>query len=143
MIVRPTTPLQQAHTGNLRIFQINLNKSEKAHLKLINNRLSSKYEIILIQEPHCIKKFNNIRTPPNFRPVYPSHRTQSQDTICSAIWVNRSIDTSKWTNTNDITTIQMKSTLGTISIFNIYNDCAHSLKEHSLHTTSITTDTTS
>ena len=28
----------------------------------------------------------------------------------------------------------MKSTLGTISIFNIYNDCAHSLNEHSLHT---------
>ena len=139
MTERPNATWQQAHMGNLHIFWINLNKSKKAHLELMNDRLSSKYKIILIQEPHTITFNNNIRTPPNFRLVFPSHRTQSQDTIHSVIWVNRSIDTSKWIsldipNTNDITAIQLKNTTGVISIFNIYNDCNHSLNKHLLHT---------
>ena len=56
----------------LRILQINLNKSEKAHLEIINERLSGEYDIILIQEPHTTT-FNAVRTPTNFRPV--SRRT--------------------------------------------------------------------
>ena len=78
MPTRPSETNQRFYTGNIRILQINLNKSVKAHLKLLNTRLSKKYEIVLIQEPH-VTKFNKIRTPTNFRPVFPSHRTQSQD----------------------------------------------------------------
>ena len=134
----PIVTNQRAHTGNIRILQINLNKSEKAHLELINSNLSDKYEIILIQEPHVISKFNGVRSPSNFRPVFPSFRTQSPDTIRSVIWVNRKIDTSNWIaldipNTNDITAIQLKNAIGVISIFNIYNDCSHSRNENILN----------
>ena len=122
--------------NSIRIFQINLNKSEKAHLDIINERVSQKYDVMLIQEPYTTT-FNAIRTPTNFRPVFPSHRLQSQDQIRSVIWVNKRIDTNDWTSldipgTNDITAIQMKGPYGVFSIFNIYNDCTHSRNEVAL-----------
>ena len=122
--------------NRIRILQINLNKSEKAHLDIINERVSRDYDIILIQEPYTTI-FNGIRTPTNFRPVFPTHRFQSQEQICSVIWVNKKLDTNKWTalevpGTNDITAIQLKGLYGTISIFNIYNDCTHSRNESTL-----------
>ena len=134
---QPIDHQQQNTTVNLRILQLNLNKSEKAHLELMNNSLSLEYEIILIQEPH-VNIFNNIRTPPNFRPVYPINRLQDQDNIRSVIWINKNINTSNWIsldvpNTNDITAVQLKNEIGTISIFNIYNDCTHSQNEHHLN----------
>ena len=103
----------------------------------MNDRLSTLYELILIQELHT-NTFNNIRTPTNFRAVYPSHRLQSDDPIRSVIWVNNSIDTSNWIaldipNTNDISAIQLTNNPNTISIFNIYNNCLHSHNEHSLN----------
>ena len=45
-------PSQHITSHKLCILQINPNKSEKAHLELINARLSKKYNILLIQEPH-------------------------------------------------------------------------------------------
>ena len=132
-----TTSHQHTSTGNICIFQLNLNKYVHTHLELMNNRLSTLYKLILIQEPHT-NTFNNIRTPTNFRAVYPSHRLQSDDPIRSVIWVNNSIDTSNWIaldipNTNNISAIQLTNNTGTISIFNIYNDCLHSHNEHSLN----------
>jgi hypothetical protein len=61
----------------IRILQINLNKSRKAHLDLVNEDLSKDYDIILIQEPH-ITQFNAIWTPTNFRKVIPPKRDQTQ-----------------------------------------------------------------
>ena len=43
---------QIENTNNICIFQINLNKSEKAHLDIINGRTSKHYDIMLIQEPY-------------------------------------------------------------------------------------------
>jgi endonuclease/exonuclease/phosphatase family metal-dependent hydrolase len=47
------------------------------------------------------------------------------------------LDTNDWAaldipGTNDITGIQLKSPFGSISIFNIYNDCTHSRNEAKL-----------
>ena len=135
---RPIGQHQQVEddNGKLRLFQINLNKSEKAHLELINDTVSQKYDIMLIQEPYTTT-FNAIRTPTNFRPVFPAHRIANQEQIRSVIWVNKEIDTNKWTvldlpGTNDITAIQLKGQRGIISIFNIYNDCTHSRNETAL-----------
>src|ERR1700679_1297583 len=120
----------------LRILQINLNKSEKAHLDIINKRVSQNYDIILIQEPHTTI-FNAIRTPTNFRPVFPSHRLSSQDQIHSVMWVSRRLNTNSWESLDipgmsDITGIQINGSYGTLSIFNIYNDCTHSRNEAKL-----------
>ena len=119
--------------GQLRILQINLNKSEKAHLDIINERVSNSYDIILIQEPYTTV-FNAVRTPANFRPVFPSHRFQSEDQFCSVIWVNKKLDTKDWLildvpGTNDITAIQLEGPYGKISLF---NDCTHSRNEAAL-----------
>ena len=64
----------------IRILQINLNKSEKAHLDILNDKVSQNYDIMLIQEPYTTT-FNAIRTPSNFRPVFPTHIFQSKDQI--------------------------------------------------------------
>jgi ribonuclease HI/endonuclease/exonuclease/phosphatase family metal-dependent hydrolase len=122
--------------NKLRILQINLNKSEKAHLDILNEAVSQKYDIMLIQEPFTTV-FNAIRTPANFRPVFPAHRIGNQDQVRSVIWVNKELDTKDWTelavpDTNDVTAIQLGGPYGTISIFNIYNDCTHSRTEAAL-----------
>ena len=71
---------QNDDANSLCLFQINLNKSEKAHLDIINEKVSENYNIILIQEPYTTQ-FNAIRMPTNFRLVFPAHRFQSQDQI--------------------------------------------------------------
>src|ERR1700678_2291048 len=63
-------PQNRNNNETLRLLQINLNKSEKAHLDIINENLSRDYDLILIQEPYTTT-FNAIRTPTNFRPVFP------------------------------------------------------------------------
>ena len=137
MSEQPNEPSQLAYSGSLQIFQINLNKSQIAHLDLINYELSNKYELILVQEPH-ITSFNKFRTPPNFRPVFPISRDTKDDPIRSIIWVNRSLDTSMWTaldipDNNDISAIQINNTSRLFSIFNIYNDCTHSRNKTALN----------
>jgi ribonuclease HI len=120
-------------TNAIRILQLNLNKSEKAHLELINSDLGHKYDIILIQEPYTTT-FNAIRTPANFRPVFPHNRFVDDTQIRSVTWVNRELNTNKWEeldipDTNDVTAIRLKGSYGNITIFNIYNDCTHNRTE--------------
>ena len=122
--------------NRLRILQINLNKSEKAHLEIINEKVSKNYDVILIQEPYTTV-FNAIRTPTNFRPIFPIHRLQNQDPIWSVIWVNKRLSTDNWISldipgTNDVTAIQLEGPYGKVTIFNIYNDCTHFMTEATL-----------
>ena len=131
-----THKVQAGPLTKLHILQINLNKSEKSHLDTINGRLSEKYDIILIQEPH-VTKFNAIQTPPNFRPVFPRNRFQDNAQIRSVIWVSKHLETKHWKiidikDTNNITAIQLTGEYGKIIIFNIYNDCTHSRNEATL-----------
>ncbi|KAF8955965.1 hypothetical protein BDZ97DRAFT_1597181, partial [Flammula alnicola] len=107
-----------------------LNKSEKAHLDLLNGPLGTNWDIVLMQEPH-VTTFRTIRTPMKFRQVYPADRQKSETAVRSSIWVNEQIDTKSWKiinvpNTNDITAIQMNGPYGRLTIFNIYNSCTHS-----------------
>src|ERR1700678_538876 len=129
-------PLHRTNNEKICMLQINLNKSEKAHLDIINKRLCQDYDVILIQEPYTTT-FNAIRTPTNFRPVFPVHRFASQDQIRSVIWVSRKMDMNSWAavdipKTNDITGIQLKGAYGVLTIFNIYNNCTHSRNEAKL-----------
>jgi ribonuclease HI/endonuclease/exonuclease/phosphatase family metal-dependent hydrolase len=135
---RPEAPQEPIDDNEqrIRLLQINLNKSEKAHLDIINEEISKNFDIILIQEPFTTV-FNAIRTPANFRPVFPAHRFGNQDQVRSVVWVNKKLDTKHWTElaipgTNDITAIQLQGPYGTLSIFNIYNDCTHSRNEAAL-----------
>ena len=130
-------PIQPPASDHLRLLQINLNKSEAAQLELINDELSNNYDIILIQEPHTTT-FGNIRTPNQFRQVYPGGRHDPNTKVRSGIWVNRNIDTGCWKelpipNTGDITAIQLTGKYGRLSIFNIYNPCENNSAEAKLH----------
>jgi hypothetical protein len=122
----------------IRIIQINLNKSEKAHFDLINNKLTNDWDIVLAQEPHTTF-FQAIRSPPNFRPVFPTDRGRNTQ-VRSVIWVNTRLDTKYWKiidipDTNDITAIQLRGPYGQLTIFNIYNDCTHSNSEKIIRST--------
>ena len=115
----------------LRILQVNLNKSETAHLDMYNRALAKDFDIILIQEPHVIPKFLHIRAPTRFLGVYPTDRVKNpEDPVRSAIWVNSEIPTGTWKvlqvpGNNDLTAIQLKGEYGRLTIVNIYNDNTH------------------
>jgi hypothetical protein len=66
---------QEEQSIKLRILQENLNKSEQAHLDIINEKVSGNYNIILIQEPYATQ-FNAIQTLTNFSSIFPSNRFQ-------------------------------------------------------------------
>lgn len=105
-----------------------MNKSEAAHLDLLNRNLPKFWDIICLQEPHITKQ-GNIRTPHKFRQVYPeSRKDKDKGRVRSAIWVNENIDTNKWEilnipDNNDITAIRIKGEFGCVSVFNVYNPC--------------------
>lgn len=44
------------NTNHLQLIQISLNKSERAHFNIINKKVSTKYDIMLIQEPYTTSK---------------------------------------------------------------------------------------
>ena len=132
MSIHPAPNVDQEDQQSITILQINLNKSDKAHLDLVNEQLSQNYDIVLIQEPHTTR-FNMLRTPSNFRQVIPGPviRTQDHSKIRSVMWVNKRLDTKDWIildipESNDISAIQLRGPYGKLTIFNIYNDCTHS-----------------
>jgi hypothetical protein len=115
----------------LRIIQLNLNKSEKAHLDFINGALGNRWDVILIQEPY-LTHLGHIRAPNGFTSVFPLDRLSNQEAIVwSVIWVNSKLSTNSWkevsiSGNNDLTAIQIATGPGKLTIFNIYNDCNHS-----------------
>ena len=95
----------------LQILQINLNKSEKAHLDLINSALGKYWDVILIQEPY-LTFLGHIQTPNGFVGIYPTDRLRNQENIVrSVIWINSSLSTNSWKaisipGNNDLTVVQ-------------------------------------
>src|SRR5277367_625634 len=98
----------------LRMIQINLNKSEKAHLDFINGALGKTWDIILIQEPY-LTHLGHIRAPNGFTSVFPPDRLTNQEaTVRSVIWVSSGLSSNSWKavnipRNNDMTAIQIDS----------------------------------
>ncbi|PPR07079.1 hypothetical protein CVT24_010980, partial [Panaeolus cyanescens] len=121
----------------LRILQINLNKSRKAQLDLVNDpSLQTSWDIVLLQEPN-VNFYNHITTARGFRQVYPSSRTRGERVVRSGIWVNEKISTNTWRaleveESADITAIQLSGPLNSLTIFSIYNDCNNRDSERAL-----------
>ncbi|KAF8463981.1 hypothetical protein JB92DRAFT_3297381 [Gautieria morchelliformis] len=55
----------------LRIYQQNLNKTDKAHYDLINSPIHKDWDILLLQEPYCHDSFIPASSYLHF-PFYPS-----------------------------------------------------------------------
>ena len=88
------------------------------------------YDFILVQEPYIDFKATT-RTNAHYITVYPPrHWDKHNETPTrTVILVNRQIDTNAWTEIAvdwpDITAIELKTEIGKIRIFNIYNSCLH------------------
>lgn len=119
----------QSAPRRLRIWQQNLNKSNKAQFDLTNSTIHKRWDIILLQEPY-LDAYGNSKASRNWRVIYPTNRTN--DTVArSVILINAQIDTDEYTQltmegSRDITAVQFKGNYGRLSIFNIYNDIQHS-----------------
>src|SRR6266481_7165782 len=121
----------------LRIWQQNLNKSNKAHFDLINSPVHKDWDLLLLQELY-IECFRNIKATSKWHTVYPSSHL-SDDSICrSVMLINVALDTNSWSqvpfkDSNDVTVIQLHLPHGHLTIFNIYNNCKHSNTLASIH----------
>src|SRR6266481_1878718 len=113
----------------LRICQQNLNKSDKAQYDLINSPIHREWDILLLQELY-IDAYGNTKATSCWHTVYPSSHLSDSSTKCLVILVNANLDSNSWVqipfnNSNDITVVQICTTQGRVTIFNVYNDCTH------------------
>src|SRR6266481_9969488 len=120
----------ETSTKRLRIWQQNLNKSDKAHFDLINSPLHQDWDLLLLQEPY-IDTFGNTKANSKWHTLYPSSHLTDEATDRSIILVNAALDTNVWAQvpfvgSNDVTAIQIQLLQGQITVYNIYNNCRHS-----------------
>jgi hypothetical protein len=120
----------------LRIYQQNLNKSDKAQYDLINSPMHKDWDLMLLQEPY-VDALGNTRANHHWHVLYPTSHLTNESTKRSVILVNTMLDTNTWaqlplTGSNDITAIQVRHQQGKTTVFNIYNDCTHSDTIHHL-----------
>src|SRR6266481_1308585 len=114
----------------LRIWQQNLNKSDKAHYDLINSPVHKDWDLLLLKEPY-IDSFGNTKAMSRWHTIYPSMHLSNDAVTRSVILVNAALDTNAWAQislegSDDITIIQFCLPRGRLTIFNIYNNCLHS-----------------
>lgn len=121
----PNTPPPQ-----LRIIQLNVNKSNAAQTDFLINRLHpNDYDLVMIQEPYFDYKKDS-RVSSKWIVIYPLNHIDDPLRTRSIILVNANISTNSWTalpiDCPDITAIQITGEWGVCRIFNIYNDQKHS-----------------
>ena len=114
----------------LCIWQQNLNTSDKAHYDLINSPLHKSWDVLALQEPY-INSFSKTKANSQWHVIYPSPHLTNSAVNRSVILISASLDVNKWAQipvdgTNDISTIQLFTPRGHISIFNLYVNCNHS-----------------
>src|SRR6266481_10091192 len=114
----------------LRIWQQNLNKSDKAHFDLINSLAHKDWDLLLLQEPY-IDAFGNTKATSKWHTIYPSLQFTDSAVDRSVILVNTALDTNAWAQIpfkglGNITIIQFCLPRGCLTIFNIFNNCLHS-----------------
>src|SRR6266404_2348214 len=100
----------------LTIWQQNLNKSPSCQHGLISSGRLAKHniDIIALQEP-SINFLNKTIATRDWIPLYPS--------------THGDIQTDNWEQlkfpSGDVTALRIRETWGTLTLFNIYNDCEH------------------
>ena len=112
-----------------RIWQQNLNKTDKAQFDLINVPLHKDWDIILLQELY-IDNLGNMKATSRWHVIYPSSHLTDGSACRSVILVNMELDMNAWAQvplegSNDITLLQFWLLWGWLTIFNIYNNCVH------------------
>lgn len=114
---------------SLRIWQQNTHKSKLAQQYILNTASPNEWDIIAIQEP-WLDHFNNARGSSFWRVLYPSiHLQDEASRTRSILLINTNIATDAYSQLDipnaDITAVKFTNEIGSMSIFNIYNDCTH------------------
>ena len=115
----------------VNVWQQNLNKSDVAQQDLINSIDPNMYmyDIIAIQEPY-IDFLGNTQANQRWYPLLPTaHRNDPKKTRVVTL-INKRLLTSSWqqnkVDSQDIVLVTISTSVGRITILNIYNDGAHS-----------------
>jgi exonuclease III len=114
----------------LAIWQQNLNKSPLCQHGLISSRRLARHniDIIALQEL-SINFLNKTIGSWDWIPLYPTTYEKQPDKTRAVMLIRGDICTENWEQldfpSGDVTALQIKEEWGTITIFNIYNDCEH------------------
>src|SRR6266481_2357285 len=111
----------EAPPKRLRIWQQNLNKSDKAHFDLINSPVHRDWDLLLLREPY-IDTFGNTKANSKWHTLYLSSHLTDTASNRSVILVNAVLDMNVWAqvpleSTNDITVVQFLLPQGQITIY--------------------------
>ncbi len=129
----------------LAIWQQNLNKSPACqHGLLSSGRLVDRnIDIIALQEP-SINFLNKTIATRDWIPIYPSTHEKQPEKTRSVTLIRGELLTESWEQldfpSGDVTALRIREKWGTLSIFNIYNDCNHDdtltalMNYHKVHT---------
>ena len=120
---------EHAPTPNIKIWQQNTRRSLDAQLALLNS-LQNKFDIVCIQEPHF--DFQNLsRATRVWHSIYPTTPPRVAERPRALTLIHERISTNSWTqiqiNSPDIVAFKISNEDQDIDIYNIYNDCEHSL----------------
>jgi hypothetical protein len=114
----------------LAIWQQNCNKSPTCqHGLLSSGRLAQhNIDIIALQEP-SINFLNKTIASRDWVLLYPTTHDKQPEKTCSVILIQSNLLTENWEQidfpSGDVTVLWIKEYWGTITIFNIYNNCKH------------------
>jgi Endonuclease-reverse transcriptase len=115
----------------LAIWQQNLNRSPNCQHGLISSGRLAKHniDVIALQEP-SINFLSKTIASRDWIPIYPSTHEKQPEKTRSITLIRGDILTESWEQlefpSGDVTALRIKEKWGTITIFNIYNDCKHS-----------------
>src|SRR5277367_2373433 len=113
----------------IKIWQQNTRRSLDAQLALLNS-LKNNFDMVCIQEPHF--DFQNIsRATPVWHSIYPTARPGEGEGQRALTLIHERISTNSWTqiqvNLPDVVAIRITNEAQDITIYNIYNNCNHSI----------------
>jgi endonuclease/exonuclease/phosphatase family metal-dependent hydrolase len=85
-------------------------------------------DIIALQEPAINRNGNTIVTK-DWVSVYPTNHATSPGETRSVLLLRANLLTDKWKqieiNSSDVTAVKIENSWGSLTIYNIYNDCEH------------------
>jgi ribonuclease HI/exonuclease III len=132
----------------LAIWQQNLNKSPSGQHALISSGRLAKHniDIIALQEP-AVNFLNKTIASRDWIPIYPTTHDKAPEKTRTVILIRGDVLTESWEQldfpSGDVTVLRIKEVWGTMTLFNIYNDCEHDVTlealtaYHRQHTQSI------
>jgi len=117
-------------TDHITIWQQNINKSKICQHDLLSSArlIDIKADIIALQEP-AISDFATTISTRDWRVIYPSTHAKDPSKTRSVILIYANILTNNWSQMDidlgDIMTLRLSREWGTLTIYNIYNNCKH------------------